>query len=96
MSKNAHYLSKTDVTPGTKKDAGTAIRASKLSPGFRMVLYYVKQLAAAKTCTFQFLVKLSVLHSKTCICLKTCSLQFPVKHRVLHMISSTVSYRSNS
>ena len=37
--------------PGTKKDAGTAIWPSKLSPGgpwgFRKVLYYVKQLAAS-------------------------------------------------
>ena len=31
------------VDPGTKKDAGTAIRASKLSPlGFRKVLYYLR------------------------------------------------------
>ena len=34
--------------PGTKKDAGTAIWPSKLSPlGFRMVLYYVTPLAAS-------------------------------------------------
>ena len=37
--------------PGTKKDAGTTIWPSKLSPrgprGFRKVLYYVRPLVAA-------------------------------------------------
>ena len=42
---------KVELNPGTKKDAGTAIWSSKLSPGgprgFRKVLYYVRPLAAA-------------------------------------------------
>ena len=46
-----HRPNSTGSNPGTKKDAGTAIWPSKLSPGspwgFRKVLYYVKQLAAS-------------------------------------------------
>ena len=44
----ARYIGVYPPCPGTKKDAGTAIWALKLSPlGFRKVLYYLRPLAAA-------------------------------------------------
>ena len=58
------------LVPGTKKDAGTAIWASKLSPGcpwgFRMVLYYMTQLAVSrgKNCILGFRMKPHWFHKK--------------------------------
>ena len=78
--------------PGTKKDAGTAIRASKLSPvGLLRVQDGLILLAAAsgRKLVARENLRPSILceaprASQTCVCLKTCVVQFLVKHRVFH------------
>ena len=61
---------KDTIEPGTKKDAGTAIWASKLSPGcplgFRKVLYYMTQIAVSrrKNCILGFWMKPHWFHKK--------------------------------